>query len=69
MLANFVLTADGVGACCLQLAFCEGLVTGEADQELDPGESSPILKVILQLFFVKIFKFINIFLYVDGLGS
>jgi hypothetical protein len=25
--------------------------------------------VILQLFFVKIFKFINIFLYVDGLGS
>ncbi|EFX74205.1 hypothetical protein DAPPUDRAFT_252157 [Daphnia pulex] len=43
--ANFVLTADGISASCLQLAFCEVVVSGEADQELDPDESSPILKM------------------------
>jgi hypothetical protein len=32
MVANFVYTADdGVDASCLQLAFCDVLVAGEAD--------------------------------------
>jgi hypothetical protein len=49
----------------MELAFATHLLRslGQADQELDPGESSFILKVIIQLFFVKSFKFINFFVH------